>query len=470
MKKITFAQGQRALVEDLNNLHNFTEEEVDRLLRATTSSGTGKVLFDNIIPTAELAGTVLTITVPAQYFAVNGVIVQTSEDVRQITVSAAEPTQVGVFLVAGRQEVLQTRNFTSTDPLTQVIVQQDAETVTQTLPTSRVSYISNSSLVVTIADPVLGATDVGFVKLATVQYDNTAPSGSELTVLGNSTDVYSLPGGVSVPVDDHAATHLPGGGDAIQVAALDAAQPGGSRPGLMPAGAFTAIDEAVLDVQAADTAGYLSISVTGSNVPAQIQTNGRTATIDINRFDSLTVVDDGGIEKLGVAFLQASAKNGTADTAARSDHIHPLADSGLIVQQFVLDLAPALLSTSVAYELTPPVVGGTPVTVAKILSVNVLWQPPNLVTGNTNDGIETGWHMYFKDGQNQTLGARAHVRGTNVFDLEIGRLGACLVTGPAFDFAQDLSNPQYNAGDFAQSGRLIILATAIRAGAVNLVS
>ena len=56
MKQVNFTQGMKPTVQDLNDLHNLTEEALYRLLQALAGS-TGKVLFDNSAPgvTVDLA-------------------------------------------------------------------------------------------------------------------------------------------------------------------------------------------------------------------------------------------------------------------------------------------------------------------------------------------------------------------------------------------------------------------------------
>lgn len=477
MKKLRFADGLKPLTADMDSLHDLTETALSTLIQAITNGSTGKVLFDNIPPTgtySAAAGT-LTVTVPAQYYAVGGVVLK--QAATELTVATGTTDmQVAVFLVAGREGENAVRNFLSIDPSSSQVIQQDLTHELYIYDSSRVVLSSMADLVTAIPDPTLADDDEGFIRLGTIRL--TYATGA-VSVVGNTTDTYTLPGGTTVPVEDHGSTHLPGGSDALPASVLSGSAAGGSTAGLLPAGGLTALLGAIQEVLPADSAGYIQVLTSGDNTTDGAAIDSRTVTLDLLLSESLTTVDTGGSTTLAVSHAPASALKGTSNRSAREDHIHPLVESGFIFQQITLAMDSGKLGTVIPYTITAAASGQPTATVAKIFSVVAMWQPPNIKAGYENRSIETGWNVVSYAGSMTTLGCRPLITGKNTFELEIGALGAAYASNAAIQAINDgdgngsdaWTNPAYpSSGEFATSGKVFLFVLALRAGSVLLES
>lgn len=464
MKKQRFAKGVKPTVADFNNLHDFTEEGVDTLLRALASSESGKILFDNLAPSASISGTTLTVTVPAQYFAINGAIAEVQETVR--TFFADTDFQIAVDLVIRKDPLTEERSFTVIDPPSQVVINESKQTQVQTIDQARIVWSVNKQLAVTIPNPVLSATDSGFVRLATIKYDISETVGNQISITKNSNDLFVLPSGISVPVDSHAAQHLSNGSDPLQVASLSASEVGGSTEGVMPKGALTAALNGIATIEVSDQTPFLVASDSGSNSANSVVSTPKKITLTLNIHDSLTTHEDDTI-KLGANFLPPTAVNGFSDFVARQDHTHKLAEGGFIWYQTELDLADVDLGDIVNFQVTSQNSGIT-ASIVRIHGVNVFWQPPNIKAGFEARCVSASWNIVFDAGSNKTLGARPLLTGPDTFSLEIGELGVALTNAGLLSAISQWTNPAYNSGEYATTGLLKIQVLALRNGSVLL--
>jgi len=475
VKKIKFANGMKPLTADMDSIHELTEAALSTLIQALTSGTSGKVLFDNKPPsgTYDAGAGSIKVTVPAQYYSVLGTVVR--QDATEITVAAGSTDiQIGVYLVAGTKGENETRNFLTIDPVSGQVIQQDLTHELYVDDSSRVLLTTVSDLVTAVHEPTLAEDDSGFVRLGTIRF--TASTGA-ISVIGNTVDTYALPGGTTVPVEDHGGTHLPGGSDPLPVSALSGGADGGSTAGLLPTGGLTAILGSIQDVLPADSAAYIQILTQGDNSNDGSDLDARTATIDLRLAESLTTADSGGVIRLAVSQAPASALKGSSDRSAREDHIHPLVESGFIFQQISLDLSANKLGTVIPYTVTAAASGQPAATVAKIISVVAMWQPPNIKSGYENRSIAAGWGLVSYAGSLTTVGCRALITGKNTFELEIGALGAAHASNAAIqainnsdsDGSAAWTNPTYpSSGEFANTGKIFLFVTALRAGAALL--
>ncbi len=474
MKKLRFADGMKPLTADMDQLHDLTEEALGTVIQALTGGSSGKVLFSNLPPAAVYdagAGT-LTITVLAQHYALSGVVVQQQTTEPSVAAGTTD-LQVGVFLIAGTEGVVATRNFLTLDPASDQIIQQDLTHELFTLNSSRVFLTTVSDLTTQVPEPTLGADDLGFVRLGTVRF--TQATGAVI-IDKNTVDTYSLPTGTTVPTTAHGASHLPGGVDEVAVATLSGSSSGGSAAGLLPAGGLSAILGAVQSVVAADSAPYIQVLTDGNNAPDGSLINAKRTTLALHLHQSLTTTDSGGQTALTVAHKPATPLNGTSDQSARADHGHALVESGLIFQQITLDMTLAKKGSITPFTVTPAASGSTTATIAKIISVVAMWQPANIKAGLENRSIETGWSVFPYAGSTSSVGCRVLVTGKNTLNLEIGSLGAAFASGAAIQSINDVvggganawTNPLYAGGEFTTTGKIFLFVTALRAGSTAL--
>ena len=461
MKQVYFSDGQKPLTTDMNAIHENTELAIFTLMKALVGSD-GKVLFDSISPVVSYGPSPnLNITVSPQYFAVDGAIGLAPEITTIL--DATGDLKVGVFLAIRKDPVEEIRNFISLDDPSNILIQEDLETTIAKDDLARVQFTTTSDLLAEPPDPALSSTDLGFVRLATVTFD--ASPKSPVTSM-NSTDVVTFPSSATVPTTSHAATHLPGGADEVSVSIINPTSSGGSSVGWMPLGAYTATLGAVQSVEAADTAGYLTVVTTGDNTVSSNDITAKTVEISLALASSLTTVDVSGASQLSVAYSAKNATNGVSDLAARKDHTHPTSASGVLVETFSLEVtsSSALLGTVVGpYTVT----GLTSTTVGKLFSIQVYWQPPNLPTNDTEFGVESEWFLISNLGQVESVGCRAIVNSKDTFSLELGEAGLVYLSQTTIDAINAVITPNWTGGNLAQVGTLKINVIALREGSFD---
>jgi hypothetical protein len=469
MKKLRFTSGMKPLTSDMNAIHDLTEDAIASLITALGGSSTGKVLFDNFPPSASISGDslTLTITVPQQRLAVQGAVGLVGLQTHVVDTGGSD-IQVGVFLIlSDANQTPETRNFISVDPGSATLIQQDLSTTVFTDTSSRVAYVTASDLAQNLQAPPLGEGDIDYVRLATVQFDFSAGLGNQITIVTNNVDLYSLPAGTQASISDHAASHLPGGGDVIQEAAIDGSAPGGSIPGLAPDGALTAIIGSVQDVLPAVGAQYLTVTRTGDNTVDGTSIDEKTITLDIEKDGSLTTRDVNGRQSLAVNYLAASDNSGAALTAARSDHIHLLSQSGFVYQELTHTLISGDLGTIIPFIVNPVSSQDPNAAIASIISVHMYWAPPNLKTNTLENKILSSW---WREASIGTVGARAQITGASTFNLELGEGGVTFLTQKDIDTINDVStgwvSSDYTGAQYPSTGVIKMLVIGLRAGAI----
>jgi len=446
MKKVHFVAGVKPLVSDMNNLHTYTEEALFSLLQAVGGSS-GRLLFNATPPVYSANNNIITITVPYQFFAVEGAVSYVPET--QWTRSTTTDLVLGIYFILKKAPIPEERNFLSLNP-DSIAVQQDLTTPVAFEDIGRVEVTVGTVITNPPEEPVLGAGDVGFVQLGFLTY-NLNTGGFVYT--GNSADLFTLPAATAQPAQPHAASHL--STDRIPDAAVNPGVDGGSTEGLLPRGGLTTLIGAIQDIQPTPTSSFVEVVYTGDNAPSGNTTEPKVALLHVNLASSLAAVVEDQAIKLGVNFKPASAVAGTSKQSARADHIHGLTEFGLIVMsQTISDL-----SIFVSGSFTVPSVGASG-TVGKIISVTPYWVPPNAPANFY--GVPCGW-LLVSNPAAQTLGCRASITGSNTFFVEKGAAGAALITSELITkLAQD--NIIWDNGQFAITGSIRLEILAARAG------
>jgi hypothetical protein len=466
MKILNFTDGMKPLTADMNNIHLYTEDAVYTLLQAMGSSA-GKVLFEAIEPTAAVDGDgILSVAVDEQHFAIEGAVTTVPVTTNLFTGLDVSDAKVAVYFILKKQAVEEERNFISLENANNYLIQQDLTTVVAYEDVGRVEMnITKDGS--TPAVPMLGVQDTGYVLLGTYDWDYLT---EELTFTLNTAEVFTLPANFQQPVTDHASSHLPGGGDAIQLAALGNVS-GGSQPGLMPAGALTAVMGSVQDIVATDD--FIQIVATGDNEVSGNAIDPKTVEIHLALDGSLEQKEDG---TLGIVFKSASALNGTDDIPARANHIHSLVETGIISYSLTAAVPQdgSLLGKMLGpYTVSSSYSGGTGTSdVGRIISVSVSWIPPG-IPGNYY-GIDCGWSVVSEAGR-ETVGCRPVVMGRSAFYLETGSKGLAYLTQTMVDHINGITNgiagtqprsqPNWLSGTYADGGRLRVDVIAVRVGA-----
>ena len=458
MNKVNFTQGMKPTVQDLNDLHNLTEDSLFSLLKALAGS-TGKILFDNSDPSiaVDFGTQKLTLSISARYFAINGAIGHSPLTVSTFDVD--EDFQVGIFFIIKKTGTESVRNFLSLDSAQTVLIQQDLTTVVRYEDVSRVEYTLRNDLTTSIEDPILADDDIGFVKLGQLSFNSAT---QEYTYSKNTSDTVVLPASASQPVDVHGSTHV-NGPDFIPAAEL-ANVIGGSTVGLVPQGALTAILDSIQEIRPASTPSYIEISTSGTNEPSGQTIDPKIATINLKLANSLTPLDDGqqGL-MLGVAFRTAGDLSGTEETAARSDHSHPLINTGLISRSFELAIDDTSPYGQVIGPYTfEPAIGdnlSNDSVVGRIVSARVGWRPPNT---SSRYLVETGWCVINESNRPvETVGCRIIVASKNTFYIELGEAGVAVVTA---GLALELAAAYATGGRYAKNGHIVVDLLGLRAG------
>jgi hypothetical protein len=458
MKQVNFTQGMKPTVQDLNDLHNLTEDALFTLLRALAGS-TGKVLFDNSGPSVSIDfGTQkLTLSISPRYFAINGAIGLTPLTVNQFDVS--EDFQVGIFFILKKSAVEAIRNFLSLDSSQEILIQQDL-----TEDSARIEYTIRNDLITSIEDPILADDDVGYVKLGDLTFNSATQA---YTFAQNTVDTVVLPVSASQPVNVHGSSHV-NGPDFIPAASL-ANVPGGSTLGLVPQGGLTAILGSIQDIVPATSSAFIEVSNSGTNDVDGSFIDQKISTINLKLADSLTSVDDGqqGV-MLGVTFRTASTLNGIEDVSARADHAHPLVKSGLVARSYSLaiDATSAYGEVIGPYRVEPAAGEDTGTnTVGRIVAVRVGWRPPNKPDRYL---VDTGWCVVNESNRPvETVGCRAIVASRDTFYLELGEAGVAIVTQ---GLASELAAVWQTGGRYAKSGHIVVDVLALRAGSFSDIS
>jgi hypothetical protein len=164
MDKVNFSDNQKLIKEDLNPLHDLTEDGLADLVRSLTG-GQETVLFKDAIHSAVHLAPNIKITVPEQWFAVNGI----PEKIAASNIIKPETDDYHrIFFVLSRTNQSADRDFVQTSPSIQVVTNG---TVIRKLTAGRIEVTSSGSSGTPPGTPTLNPTDIGFVELGSVIWD-----------------------------------------------------------------------------------------------------------------------------------------------------------------------------------------------------------------------------------------------------------------------------------------------------------
>jgi len=392
MDKVNFSDREKLVPEDMNALHDLAEVALADLVRSVTG-GSADVLFKNAPPTAIHVSPNIRIDVPEQWFAVSGV----TEKVLAATINKPDiPDYHRIFFIISRVDQTGSRDFFQ-------IVGGSVQVVTQTSvirknTAVRIEVLSSGNPAVAPGTPTLNPNDIGYIELASVVWNGTV-----ISVAHNISALYAFPG-ASIAPTGHAPTHLPGGGDAIQLATLGS-DPLGSTPGLVPSGAFAVLMAALQTLEISPQAKFLTKIISGTN--SSIDPKKVELALKINQslagfFDSQT-----GQTLLGVNFAKGPYA-GDSPLVASGNHRHPPSQSPVAV---LIEHATVQASDLGTLISIPRFVG-----VSRIYTTQVFWAPPGKVSPPYPQ-IECGWDE--RTAGNFT-GAKVHIISQDEVKLELG--------------------------------------------------
>jgi len=390
---VTMLAGQA----DFNALHDLTESGLATVIRALGNASTDveKILFASATPTVVGAGPWV-VTVPAQPIAIAGVPgLLASQD---LTVPGTGDRDVALFLRIYKQDVSEARNYlnaSATPPApaagtTSFVVEQD------------------DVVEAVLVDPYTGpaddldavAADVG----PPLKYAVLTASGANLTV-DHDPEGYLWVIPTNAAPGAHAASHLPGGGDAIDLATR-------IQDGLIAMEDMVTVREALTDLAIAGTSPYLVRTITGDNEPdpKTVELELRTAA------RSFKTVTEEAQQKLGLNF-QSGGSAGVSEQPARADHKHDMAASPvqIAVKTLVIDTPGSQLGSLIQVEV--------PASIAYVTAVSVAWAPPN-VAAPYYPQVEAAW-THVQNTTQRAVGAKYQLKGARDLWLQLGDYALC---------------------------------------------
>lgn len=451
VQRQVFSAGFKPLASDFTAI-GLNRQAAFKLLLSAFSQDASAVLFDATAPTVSENGTEFTISTPSQRVSVEGALAESAlyEETFDVDNGAGGENDlyVSVFFVVRETPVSDTRNFLTTVPATGAQILQNLTAEIAQQYTVDVVYLS-SAVNGDTQEPVLGTDDVGSVKLA----EFWRPGGGSATVTVNDVAKFALPAGTAATIAPHASEHLPGGTDPIQLAALDSNDPNGSTVGLMPAGSLSAALGSVQGIIAAQDSTFLSFAT-----QADDSGFGTQVIADLETDNSLTAYPGTSNTQLGLNFLAPGSLRGQSSRPARSDHTHPLSETGMLVLNQTRNLSLSDRGEVLTIPVTTP---NSTIEIEQITDVTVYWEPNNVADGQYVR-IAAPWSV--AGNGDQTVGARATVTGTNTFLLELGTEGITYLTTAMQDAIDPLLSTGYVGNNYPTDGTLHMVITAIRKG------
>jgi len=406
MDKVNFSDREKIVPEDMNALHDLAETALADLIRSVTG-GLADVLFKNAPPTAIHVSPNIRIDIPEQWFAVLGV----TEKVLAATVNKPDiPDYHRIFFIISRVDEAGSRDFFQ-------IVGGSVQVVTQTSvirknTAVRIEVLSSGNPAVPPTTPTLNPNDIGYIELASVVW-----SGTVISVAPNTSALYTFPGSSIAPTG-HAPTHLPGGGDPIQLATLGT-DPLGSTPGLVPSGAFAILMAALQTLEISPQAKFLTKIISGTNAyndPKKVE-----LALKINQSLAALLDTQTGQTLLGVNFTTGPYA-GDSPLVARGNHRHPPSQSPVAVLIEHVSVEASDLGTLISI---PRFVG-----VSRIYTTQVFWAPPGR-TSPPYPQIECGWD---ERTPGNFTGAKVHIISPDEVKLELGFKALTRMAQPALTY------------------------------------
>jgi len=443
MRQKVFPSSSRIEESDMNKVHVNTEAALRDLL-AAISGGQNLILFKNQAPSIVENGANWDITIPAMYFAINGVIAQIPQQVVNAAKASGE-RQIDFYLRVIKQDVSEDRSFINLSPqgtdaavgvksfvvekedVPQLITQDPATTV----PTSITGQVGPT------------------IKLAVINITNSGNS-AVLSSFDPENRLWDFPGS-ALPAS-HGASHAGNGSDPIPVASASAA-------GLLSTLEFGTVRRALTGIEAASTSPFIVISEAGDNTA----TNARKeATVNLRTNEESFVVEDPlGSAKLGLNFANGS-NAGSSNQPARNDHTHRMEESPVQIAQRIINITQvSQLGTSINIDV--------PVALGVITNISVFWTPPG-VTGNRVPQVQTQLMSVVNNGSNSWVGARGTISSSSTVSVRVGDYALAHITEAEKQLAQisagsvTWDSASGSNGLFPTTGSLIIYITGVRSG------
>lgn len=430
MREKTFWEdGVKVIPDDLNAIHDLTEDESKNLIEVL-SGGLSTILFDDSPPVVTHVAPNIVVDVPAQRFAVDGCTEEISAPAT-LNFADAPAAQHRVFFVIRRNDSTDTRDVLQESGGTLSVVSNLV--VVRKTTTPRIEQTSSPNILTPAPDPALSPDDIGFVELCTIIWDGI----STLTLLPNTGALYTFPG-AGMAYAPHAIQHLPGGGDPLQIAAIDAS-PEGSRVGLMPAGSYAVLRNALQWVEIDGASPYLVRVNSGDNSP----TNPKKVTIGLNVTASFVSRDESGTWYLALNFPNGPYA-GTSVSPARSDHRH-------LPSEMPLTIVPYSMTVDVSH-LGQIITVPDFTTIGNISHIAVYWVP----LGRDFPMIECGW----TETSAGVVGTRVHLHGSKAIRIETGSLGFTKMTEALKNYVVGITGgitwDSQDNGKITRSGKLYV--------------
>jgi hypothetical protein len=400
MDKVNFSDNQKLIKEDLNPLHDLTEDGLADLVRSLTG-GQETVLFKDAIHSAVHLAPNIKITVPEQWFAVNGI----PEKIAASNIIKPETDDYHrIFFVLSRTNQSADRDFVQTSPSIQVVTNG---TVIRKLTAGRIEVTSSGSSGTPPGTPTLNPTDIGFVELGSVIWDTAS-----FSIAHNTSAIYNFPGAAS-SVTTHGPQHLPGGADETPQSVMGG-HPSGSTAGIMPAGSLALAKGSIQVISISALSRFLRRVMSGNNDPG----DPKTAELRVAINESLKQFDVSGEFFLGLNYL-SGPYTGDSPQPARANHGHPASQSPVAVLQTHIALAATDLGS---LKAVAKIAG-----ISRIYQTQVFWVPPG-VTSPPYPQVECSW---FKEGSNET-GIKANIIAADEVVLEVASQSFCYLSTPMY--------------------------------------
>ncbi len=432
MKKRRFPATMEVTTADLNGIGDDAETGVADLVHAVANlNAESGVIFNDSIPTVG-SGPPWTVTLPTQYFAIDGIVGKLTGTT---FVLAAGARTAAVFLRLRRTDVTATRPFLNTSGSGPV--SGSASFVNQ--QGWQASYVVVDPYTGSGDDPVAGATDVGApIKLAAFVITG-APAISVTKDPDNR--LWSIPAGMP---STHASRHLSGGADPIQLATP-------SQDGLMSASFASWVTAALTSLSVSAGSEFLVIT-TAAGPP-------KTATLALRLGQALKKVTESGVDKLGLNFPSGPLAGASA-RPARADHKHALSDSPVqLVTQTIVVTSAAQLGQLFSVAV--------PTSIAAVTDVSCYWVAPTLASNYPRMSAE--WSTVLFGGANKRVGCRHVLVGPRDLRIRLGDDALCELTTQEFEIAFTAAGSQTwdavggTSGTMPTTGTIVVNVTGTRA-------
>lgn len=446
MKKRLFPATMEFTTTDLDKIGDVAEEGIADFVRAIASQNdpSGVIFTDNSALTDDSDWTASgsapwTINIPTQHFYIGdpdgfggalGKLTATS-----FVMAGTSARSVAVFLRLTRTVATANRNYIDLTGAGPVVgnasfdVEQDWSADIVVVD----NYVDASD------DPVAGDDDVG-APIKLVKFNvTTGPSAFTVTLNPDSRD-WIINAGTPA---DHAASHITGGGDAIQLATP-------SQDGLMSQAYADIVEEAVTAVSV-DAGSSFLLATTTAGPPKTVAIALRLVA------DSLKKINVSGTDRLGLNF-GSGAFAGVSNRPARADHKHPMTDSPVqVVSATVAVTSAAQLGTSVSVTV--------PSSVTTVMGVECFWIAPTL--SSQFPRVACGWSTVPVGGVSRKVGCHALLAGPRDLQLRLGD-ALCEMSTAELGVVEGVLGSQTwdsvggSAGMLPTTGTILVVITGVR--------